>query len=57
MVGSRLTTRHLRQRLSVVLVRDNMHMLLSGAPKASPSQITGVCEHTVKFSCKQNINN
>ena len=33
------TIRHLRQKLSVVLVRGNMQILLSQAPKASPSQI------------------
>ena len=34
------TVRHLRQRMSVVLVRDNMQMLMSQAPDASPSQMT-----------------
>ena len=35
------TVQHLRQRLSVVLIRDNMNMLASRAPEAAPSQISG----------------
>ena len=35
------TVRHLRQRMSVILIRDNMQMLLSCAPDIPTSQITG----------------
>ena len=35
------TVRHLRQRLAVVLVRDNVNMMLSRAPALSGSEITG----------------
>ena len=33
--------RHLRQRLAVVLVRDNMVMLMSRAPAHPPPEIDG----------------
>ena len=49
------TVEHFRQRPSVVLVRDNMQMLLSRAPEASPSQITWPCELLVDFTCESNI--
>ena len=35
------TVRHLRQRLAVVLVRDNMVMLMSRAPAHPPPEIDG----------------
>ena len=35
------TVRHLRQRLAVVLVRDNVNMMLSRAPVSPGSEITG----------------
>ena len=35
------TVRHLSQRLSVVLIRNNMNMLLSGAPALSGSDVVG----------------
>ena len=35
------TLRHLRQRLAVVLVRDNMDMMLSRTPALPGSEITG----------------
>ena len=33
---------HLRQRLSVVLIRGNVNMLASRAPEAAPSQISSL---------------
>ena len=36
------TVQHLRQGLVVVLVRDNVNMLASRAPKAVPSQTSGL---------------
>ena len=36
------TVQHLRQRLSVVLIRDNMNMLASRAFEAAPSHILGL---------------
>ena len=35
------TVGHLRRRMSVILIRDNMQMLLRQAPDIPPSQITG----------------
>ena len=35
------TVRHFRQRLSVILIWDNIQMLLSRTPDTLPSQITG----------------
>jgi hypothetical protein len=36
--------RHLRQRLAVLLVRDNMAMLLSRSPAPPPPDVDGVTE-------------
>ena len=36
------TVQHLRQRLGVVLLRDNVNILGSRAPKAAPGQVTGL---------------
>ena len=36
------TVQHLRQRLGVVLLRDNVNLLASRVPEAAPSQITGL---------------
>ena len=35
------TVQHLRQRLGVVLLRDNVGLLGSRAPEAAPAQVTG----------------
>ena len=35
------SVRQLRQRMSVILIHDNMCMLLSRAPDTLPSKITG----------------
>ena len=39
--GEDETVRHLRQRLAVVLVRDNMVMLMSRAPDLPPPEVDG----------------
>ena len=36
------TVQHLKERLGVVLLRDNVGLLSSRAPEAAPAQVTGL---------------